>query len=74
MVLLRDFDSDLHMCRGGSYDEKLDSDECVMDVQRNSELRYQGIVDGCLASIIDSPFHRIPCLGHRIRVRKLDHN
>lgn len=45
-----------------------------MEVQHNSELRYQGIVDRCPASIIDSPFHRIPCLGDRIRVRELDHN
>lgn len=43
--------------------EKLASDECVMEVQHNSELRYQLIVDICLASKIDSPFHRIPCLG-----------
>ena len=45
-----------------------------MEVQDNSKLHYRVIVDSCLASIIDLPFHRIPCLGHRIRIRELDHN
>lgn len=45
-----------------------------MVVQHNSELRYQGIVDRCLASESIRHFIAFRVLVCRIRVRELDHN